>query len=240
MLQMSEKISVGDGIGLKNQYWSFEGDVASVFDQHVAKSVPFYSVGHDLIVELSSFFLSGEGAKVLDVGSSTGLLAKRIADVYPNADVTGIDLVDNMVLEANKNHKAANLTFRKQNFLEEDGELFDSIIMYYTLQFNSPAIRQELVDKVYRCLNWGGAFFLFEKVRGNDARFQDIFTGIYNDFKSRQGYSPEQIMAKSKSLRGVLEPFSSLGNYQMLERSGFADIAVVFKWACFEGILAIK
>ena len=49
-----------------------------------------------------------------------------------------------------------------------------------------------------------------------------------------------EIINKSRSLKGVLEPFSSNANLQMLKRSGFKDIFTVFKYHCFEGWLAIK
>jgi len=97
-----------------------------------------------------------------------------------------------------------------------------------------------LINKIYESLNWGGAFLLFEKVRGADARFQDILTGLYTDYKLRVGYTPEDIVSKSRSLKGVLEPFSSKGNVEMLERAGFVDINTVQKYICFEGFLAIK
>ena len=47
-------------------------------------------------------------------------------------------------------------------------------------------------------------------------------------------------MAKSNSLKGVLEPFSTSGNLSLLKRAGFKDIMTVFKYGCFEGFLAIK
>ena len=47
---------------------------------------------------------------------------------------------------------------------------------------------------------------MFEKVRGSDARFQDIFTGLYNEYKLQNGYSAEEILGKTRSLK-VLEPF---------------------------------
>mgnify|MGYP000692191902 CR=1 FL=1 len=81
---------------------------------------------------------------------------------------------------------------------------------------------------------------MFEKVRGPDARFQDILNDLYTDFKLEQGYSSEEIIGKSRSLKGVLEPFSSQGNLDLLSRSGFVDIMTIFKYFCFEGILAIK
>jgi tRNA (cmo5U34)-methyltransferase len=77
-------------------------------------------------------------------------------------------------------------------------------------------------------------------VRGADARFQDIITALYNDYKLRAGYTPDEIINKSRSLKGVLEPFSTQGNLDMLRRAGFVDINTVQKYLCFEGFLAIK
>jgi tRNA (cmo5U34)-methyltransferase len=114
------------------------------------------------------------------------------------------------------------------------------IVCYYTVQFIDPSVRQELMDKLYASLNWGGALLLFEKVRGSDARFQDILTTLYTDYKLRKGYTPEEIISKTRSLKGVLEPFSTQGNIDMLKRAGFVDINTVQKYLCFEGFLAIK
>ena len=47
-------------------------------------------------------------------------------------------------------------------------------------------------------------------------------TGLYHEYKIlKSGYSNEEILAKSRSLKGVLEPFSIKGNLQMFERAGF-------------------
>ena len=81
---------------------------------------------------------------------------------------------------------------------------------------------------------------MVEKVRGPDARFQDILSQVYIEFKLTQGFSETQIINKSKSLKGILEPFSTKGNLDLLKRAGFKDVLTVFKYACFEGFLAIK
>jgi tRNA (cmo5U34)-methyltransferase len=54
------------------------------------------------------------------------------------------------------------------------------------------------------------------------------------------GYTPDEIMGKSKSLKGILEPFSTQGNLDLLKRAGFVDFMTVMKYVCFEGFLAIK
>jgi tRNA (cmo5U34)-methyltransferase len=112
--------------------------------------------------------------------------------------------------------------------------------MYYALQFVPPKFRQSMLDEIYQALNWGGALLQFEKVRGPDARFQDIMTQMYTEYKITQGYSSEDILAKSRSLKRILEPFSTEGNLDLLSRAGFNDIMTVQKYVCFEGFLAIK
>jgi tRNA (cmo5U34)-methyltransferase len=60
------------------------------------------------------------------------------------------------------------------------------------------------------------------------------------DYKLTKGYSGDELVAKSQSLKGVLEPFSTQGNLDMLKRAGFVDIVSVYKYLCVEGFLAIK
>lgn len=128
------------------------------------------------------------------------------------------------------NKKIESLKFKKTSL----------ITSFYTMQFINPRRRQNLFDKIFKSLNWGGALILFEKVRAPDARFQDMTTQIYNDYKIDQGYSPEEILSKSKSLKGIMEPFSSEANLRMLKRAGFKDVITILKFINFEGFLAIK
>ncbi len=50
----------------------------------------------------------------------------------------------------------------------------------------------------------------------------------------------DQIIAKSRSLKGILEPFSTNGNMDLMKRAGFVDIITMMKYITFEGFLAIK
>ena len=108
------------------------------------------------------------------------------------------------------------------------------------MQFVQPKFRQVIVDKIFKSLNWGGAFIFYEKVRGNDARFENILHSMYMDFKEDNNLSSTDILKKSKSLRGILEPFSDYGNLGLLKRAGFKDIQTISQFLCFKGYLCIK
>jgi tRNA (cmo5U34)-methyltransferase len=133
-----------------------------------------------------------------------------------------------------------NIQIIEEDLMDLEFEKADLIVSYYTIQFVKPKYRQVLFNRIYQALNWSGGFILFEKVRGADARFQDMMTAIYTDYKLDRGYTSDEIVAKSRSLKGILEPFSTQGNMDLLKRAGFVDIMTIMKYVCFEGFLAIK
>ena len=227
----------------KNSNWNFKGNVYKYFDKHIKKSVPLYLETHDLYLNLSDFFLQ-DNSKIIDLGSSTGTyLNKLYLRHYTNQKkikFIGIDNTKEMITFCKKEYKNKKISFKKGDIFKLDLSGSCIISSFYTIQFISPKKRQMIINKIYKSLNWGGAFFFIEKVRGSDARFQDILTQTYSEFKLSQGFNPNEIMAKTSSLKGVLEPFSTEGNIQLLKRSGFKDIMTVFKYGCFEGFLAIK
>ena len=238
--------NAGDGIVAQNANWTFGGDVADQFDDHVSKSVPLYSEGHEIICGLSDFFINKDSV-CYELGCSTGSLTLKLAGHNKDKAGTrfiGIDIEAEMIDKANA--KCADSGLKNASFLADDifqaeFEPADFIVAYYTIQFVRPSIRQALIDKIYNALNWGGAFVMFEKVRGPDARFQDILTAMYSyDYKLRQGYDAEEIISKARSLKGVLEPFSTQGNLDLLDRAGFEDVMTICKYICFEGFVAIK
>jgi tRNA (cmo5U34)-methyltransferase len=238
---------VGDGIDSSSSNWNFGGEVPKFFDAHVSKSVPLYNEGHDLICNMSDFFVKQDSV-VYEIGCSTGSLSFKLASHNfdkRSAQFIGVDIEPNMIEVANEkalehDDKNLNISFIVGDVLDMDIEPTDMIVCYYTIQFIHPSIRQQLITKFYNSLNWGGALFMFEKVRGSDARFQDILTAAYIDYKLKNNYTSEEIISKSRSLRGILEPFSTLGNIDLMKRAGFVDINTIQKFMCFEGFLAIK
>jgi tRNA (cmo5U34)-methyltransferase len=232
----------GDGIAASRGEWSFAGDTAANFDAHVSKSVPLYYEGHKLVTDLSDYFV-GNDSIVYEIGCSTAALTKKLAQHHASkkARFVGIEIEQDMADIAARNCAGLpSVEIRCGDATNYDFEKADLIVAYYTVQFVLPKHRQALVDRLYQALNWGGALLMFEKVRAPDARFQDMVSQAYVDFKLDNGYSPNEIVTKARSIRRVLEPFSTQGNIDMMKRAGFVDVMSVMKYLCFEGFVAIK
>ena len=233
----------GNGIRAEKSGWSFEG-IAPAFEEHIDRSVPHYRDGHDLICRYSDFILRDDSL-VYEIGSASGTLAGQFMRWHKgreNLRYVGLDIAESMVeyAAAHAEPGDARLMFMHEDICTFSPQPASVFIAYYTLQFIHPAYRQSVVTKLYESLEWGGALFLFEKVRAPDARFQDYANQAYIDYKLEQGFSPDEVLNKSGSLKGVLEPFSTQGNLDLMQRAGFVDVMTLYKWVNFEGWLAIK
>ena len=236
------KDKIGDDLRVRNSTWTFKGSVAKNFQSHISKSIPLYSKGQKLVTQVSDFFIKKDSI-CYELGCSTGALTNLLAKRHvlkKQVKFVGIDIEKDMIRQANKKKSNSNIKFVCDDVAKYKLKKSDLIISYYTTQFIRPSDRQIFLKKIFSSLKWGGAFILFEKVRARDARFQDMTTGLYNEFKLDNGYSPTEIFNKARSLKGVLEPFSTKGNCELLDRAGFKDYMTIFKYICFTGFLAIK
>ena len=220
--------------------WNFK-NISSKFEDHITRSIPLYDEAHQLIVNYSDFFLSDKSI-IYDIGISTGNLAQKILS-HTNKRVKyyGVEIEKTMALYAKKKlSKHKNVKIINKDIKKIKLEKSSFIISSFTLQFQKPATRLTILKKIYKSLEWGGAFIYFEKVRAEDARFQDYATLLYNEFKLKNKFDEKEVIKKSLSLKGVMEPYSEKGNRDQLKAAGFKDISTIFKYLCFQGFLCIK
>jgi len=242
-LKLSKKKNKGHTINADNASWTFDNDVWRNFDKHINNSIPLYLLCHKLGLETSDFFLE-KNSKVLDLGCSTGTFINKLNLRHKNKNlkIEGYDAILKMVKAAKKNNKKNKNVkiFNKDIVKNKLPNKLDFISSFFTLSFIKPSHRQNVFNKIFKSLNWGGGFIFFDKVRAPDARFQDMMSQIYMNYKLDRNFSPDEILNKTNSLKGVLEPYSTKENFLFLKRAGFKDHMTIFKCITFEGFLAIK
>lgn len=233
---------VGDDLSASNASWSFGGQTPNNFANHVQRSVPMYEEGHKLVCELSDYFVQDETA-CYELGSSVGDLISKIArrhKSHRNARWVGIDNIEAMTIKARERHGDEGIEFVTADILRYEFERVSLFLSYYTIQFTPLATRDQLLRKLYDSLLPGGGLLMFEKVRGDDSIAQDIYSSLYIDFKLEQGFNPSEIIAKAKSLKGILNPRRAIDNETALTNAGFSSVFPVLRYLNFVGYLAIK
>jgi len=222
--------------------FEFDEAVASVFDDMLSRSVPFYDEVRKLVIALI-LTEQEEGKKVLDLGSST---AKFLLDLHSKMDVKmqlkGLDNSQAMLDRAEQKCQAfgAEIDLELADMLTYDYRDEDIIVANYTLQFIRPMQRVELLKKLYRSMNENGLFIFSEKVVFADKKLDKDLIDIYYAYKKEQGYSEYEIAQKREALENVLIPFTIEENIQMCKEAGFKNVDTVFQWSNFVTFVSKK
>ncbi|MRJ03010.1 MAG: carboxy-S-adenosyl-L-methionine synthase CmoA [Epsilonproteobacteria bacterium] len=224
------------------QQFEFNEEVASVFDDMISRSVPFYREVQELTRELILHNVQ-EGALLYDLGCSTGSALIDIALHAPfPLHLVGIDSSEAMIERARKKAKGygVDLEFHLADILDYPYREADLFLAHYTLQFIRPRKRDRFVEEIFRHLKPGGIFIFSEKVISEDRRLDRQLIEIYHQYKRDQGYSDFEIAQKREALENVLVPYTVGENEEMVRSAGFSHVEIIFRWANFATFFARK
>ncbi len=232
-----------DGVFKKEieKQFEFDEEVASVFDDMLNRSVPFYKENIKLQTDIINSLLKPD-SKITDLGSSTGTLLINLAKLGKNFNLTGIDNSEAMIQRAKNKAKAfgADVQFINADFLEFDFSNSDAVIANYTVQFIRPLKREKLIKKIYDSLKNNGIFLMSEKLITENKKLNKIMIDIYYEYKKEMGYSEFEIAQKREALENVLIPYTMIENIEMLKNAGFKEVEVIFRWNNFATFIAFK
>ena len=227
--------------------FDFGAKTAAVFDDMLARSVPFYREIQRMTGELAADY-AAEGTAIYDLGCSTGNTILQIGEHVPrerNVRYVGVDNSPEMLEKARR--KLTESGFDRPFELEcadlNNGVLIDNasvVLLVLTLQFIRPMHRHRLIRNIYEGLAENGAVILVEKVLGENSEFNRLFIHHYYEMKRENGYSDLEIAQKREALENILVPYRLEENKELLREQGFRHVDVFFKWYNFCAIIATK
>ena len=225
--------------------WTFDAEVARVFDDMLERSIPEYGVMRRLCYDVGASYVR-PGTDVVDLGCARGGALIAFADRFGRDNrYVGVDVSEPMLA-------AASARFRE---LVADGiaeivacdlrtEYPDVraglTLAVLTLQFVPIEYRQAIVRRIYRHTAPGGAFVLVEKVLGATAEVDERLVETYYALKRRNGYSQDEIDRKRFALEGRLVPVTARWNEELLSAAGFREVHCFWRYANFAGWLAVR
>lgn len=215
--------------------WTFDG-FGEEFDDHVVAHLPVYDAVQQIVAQVSSFTLP-DGGIVADLGASTGRTVLQLLDRHPGRRITAhLYDADSSMLDV-AGRRLGDTTVRVHlhdvDLTDPDSlahERADLTLALWLLQFLHPRARVDLLRRARQRAADSGVILLATKVRQDDARWQEIADAALVDHKAEAGVTPEEVLAKARSLRGVLIP-ETVGSVagQLLD-AGWHAPCVVHAW----------
>lgn len=203
--------------------------VAKVFDKNFFKVAPFYKDTIEALVETLPFSQKKK-IHVIDLGCGTGNITQALLRRYPGAQVTCVDLAEQMIAMAKiKLSGSKNVTYWVGDARDFPYRgKYDAVIGSLVLHHIEGKEKTIFYRKVFNALAQGGVFYTADVVMGSNPYLQDLYVERWKRFM-RQNLSPGQIAATLKKHRREDMPCKLMDELAMLRRAGFKDIDVVWK-----------
>lgn len=148
--------------------------------------------------------------RVLDLGAGTGLELIHLFELYPNVEVTVIDITENMLSELKKRSFANHVTTICGDFFEvEFGDEYDAVISTSALHHFKKEEKEILYKKVYNCLKENGQFINCDKI------------ALTEKIQEEQLYELEHNIENYKHID---TPLTVENECEVLKRVGFKEI----------------
>lgn len=227
------------------QPFSFNREVADVFEDMLVRSVPLYGESIRRQAELARRFYQ-PGTRIYDLGCSHGNFGVRLQALFRQTPfiLVGVD-TSRPMLEKYRNRLKPPEPGRSIHLVcggMEDIHITNAsvVVINLTLQFLDPSKREELIQRIFSGMVSGGILLFMEKTVHPEPAINDLQLEVYQQFKRENGYSDLEISQKRDALEKVLIPDTLDTHFQRLHRAGFSQVDVWLKWFNFSAIMAVK
>lgn len=209
-------------------------EVAHEYDQQRRRLIPcfddFYQIGAHLAVSA----VNSQTPKVLDLGAGTGLFSSLVLQKYPEAEVTLMDISDQMLERAkNRLSEYAYIQYVLEDYTNyEAPDTYDVIISALSIHHLTDTEKQRLYQNSFRNLKAGGVFVNADQVLGHTPFIDEKYK---LDWRAKVESSDLTEAEKTSAYeRTKLDKMTTLSaQLDMLGESGFSEVDCIYKYYNF-------
>jgi tRNA (cmo5U34)-methyltransferase len=211
-------------------------DVKQIFDHAAAdydrlrrQLVPYFDDFYGTALECLPF-APDASFRVLDLGAGTGLFSALVADAFPNAHLTLVDISDEMLAKARARFASRpNVDYRTLNFEREplSGE-YNVAISALALHHVAPASLVEVFRSIYAVLVSGGMFVNADQTLGTTAANERKYAQAWRNSVKALGCADDDIHAALERMKA--DRTATLEDQlRWLRQAGFDHVDCWFK-----------
>jgi len=220
----------------------FDASVAAIFDDMADRSIPLFREAHRNNVKLAEPWLASD-PQVLDVGASRGAFLLELDRLYgiDNFDVRATDISPEMVAYMREDFPSVQvdqLDITTSAFLN-CSHTYDVINFTYVLQFIPKELQRIVLAKVCAMVKPGGVLFIGQKNK-DDSPAGQMLHKQYIKWRMDNGYTQEEIDAKTKALAGSMWPTDEAMLIGDLKGAGMVEVVRTCSWGPFSNLMCIK
>lgn len=228
----------------RRDVFQFDSEVATIFDDMAVRSIPMYEEVHRLHCSLLRESIE-EATLIVDIGSSTGHLfgaiENEIGFKLEEAGIEGIafDSSPEMLVELTRRYPTVQGVCRDITDAADLKRPADIIFCLYTIQFIPPERKALAFDWIVRNLKMGGYLVLGQKEAVPGVWAAEAFSEEYYQFRRDNGYTQEEIDAKTRALANSMWPISVAQIQSELAARGVVTYPTS-RWLQFSTMLGIR
>jgi tRNA (cmo5U34)-methyltransferase len=179
---------------------------------------------------------------ILDIGAGTGLLSALILEKFPTADLTLLDISENMLYIAKERFSGReNVRYVVNDYSRSElGGEYDIICSALSIHHLTTDDKRRLFYKIFMSLKPGGMFVNADQADGETLYFRQRYLDYWNRFL-KNGPLNTQEHKEILARRDILDRNEKMSvQLQWLHECGFSDVDVVFKNRTFMVTVAKK
>lgn len=227
--------------------FKFDAEVSKIFPDMAARSIPNFYAAHQAHARmLAPFVRDRDHTDVLDIGASRGAFFEAMLNEYGDAgasermDFTAIDNSPEMCAYLRSDFPGASTLewdVMGPEFMNHV-HLYDVVCVHYVLQFVPKEHQDRVLKKIFSLVKPGGVLIYGHK-SAHYGTLGDAAHAEYIEFRVSNGYTREEIAAKSKALKGSM--FCT--DHEVLMgsvRNYFTEVQETFRFMMFSAFMAVK
>ncbi|MBE6486353.1 MAG: class I SAM-dependent methyltransferase [Methanosphaera stadtmanae] len=203
---------------------------AEAFDKQVQKNIPCYN--EMLTALINAIPNNKDSPKILDLGCGTGNITQKALNRFPEAEVTCLDLSENMIeIAKDKLSSYENIEYIVGDFTQmELNTKYDVVLSSLALHhIPNDEEKEAMYKNIYETLEKDGVFYNADVIKANSNYNEELNNKVAIQEMKENGVTDEEI-AEHKGKRDANDiPTTLIKHIKMLENVGFKEIDVIWK-----------